>query len=60
MIKELLDRCQEKVTVAENALHSITGIDTGDEELNYYLTMSWKKIIRANKRLKELRKEYNK
>lgn len=60
MIKELLDRYQEKVTVAENALHSIAGIDTGDEELNYYLTMSWKKLTRANKRLKELRKEYNK
>lgn len=60
MSKELLDRYQEKVTVAENALHSIAGIDTGDEELNYYLTMIWKKLIRANKRLKELRKEYNK
>ena len=60
MIKALLDRYQEKVTVAENALHSITGIATGDEELNYYLTMSWKKLTRANKRLKELRKEYNK
>ena len=60
MIKELLDRYQEKVTVAENALHSIAGIDTGDEELNYYLTMSWKKLTRANKRLKELKKEYNK
>lgn len=56
MSKELLDHYQEKVTVAEKALYSIIGIDTGDEELNYYLTLSWKKISRANQRLKELRK----
>lgn len=57
MSKELLDRYQEKVTAAEKALNPIVGIDTGDEALNYYLTLIWKKISSANKRLKELRKD---
>lgn len=55
MSKELLAHYQEKVTVAEKALYSIIGIDTGDEELNYYLTLSWRKISRASKRLQDLK-----
>lgn len=60
MNKESLDYYQEKVTAAEQALYPIFGVDSGDEELNYYLILAKKKVSRANRRLKELRREYNK
>lgn len=55
LFTELLDRYQEKVKKAENTLRAIVDIETGDEELNDDLFITWLKISRANQRLQDLK-----